>query len=288
VGSLGGGANASARSTGSGQAQATASAVGGAGSGNAGGTATANASARSTGSAQTQATAYAVGGAGSIQRALGGSASTSSSAQNSYGTALTSASAPGAGEASALANASVGPGPEAPINIIAGRAVSNAILTPKSSTIAVGAMAAAYGGPGFGTPTLQYTTTAFFDFSASSKTLYLNLLSDNFSEFSGIAFDSLELQVSVNGVTHTPYILASLTGAEHFFTNDPLLAIAAGSRSVSLTYDLTYNPGTSAVVGDGFGFTYDLATAPVAKALTTTAFGFTAAPTATIPEPGLA
>ena len=34
-----------------------------------------------------------------------------------------------------------------------------------------------------------------------------------------------------------------------------------------MDYFLGYKSGTSAVVGDGFGFTYDLATAPVAKTL---------------------
>jgi hypothetical protein len=110
------------------------------------------------------------------------------------------------------------------------------------------------------------------------------LLSDNFSNVSGIAFDSLELQVSVNGIAQTPHRFFSLTGAEHFFTNDPILAIAAGSRSVSLTYDLTYNPGTLAQAGDGFGFTYDFAPRPV-----TTAVSLATAPlsVAAVPEPSI-
>ena len=144
-------------------------------------------------------------------------------------------------------------------------------------------MAAAYDGPGYGTPTLQYTTTALFDFSASSET-YLNLLSYNLPNIPGIAFDSLELQVSVNGtpIPHGPYIFTSLTGAEHFFTNDPLLAIAAGSRSVLLTYDLTYNPGTLAQDGAGFGFTYDFAPKPVTTALS---LAMTPLSAAGVPEP---
>ena len=63
-------------------------------------------------------------------------------------------------------------------------------------------------------------------------------------------------------------LLLGLAAARAFFTAHPigLGAIAAG-ESITMDYFLGYKSGTSAVVGDGFGFTYDLATAPVAKTL---------------------
>jgi hypothetical protein len=123
-------------------------------------------------------------------------------------------------------------------------------------------MSAAYGGTG---QALQYTATAVFDFSTTaSEGLALNLLSDNVV---GIGFDSLELQVAVDGTSLTPEFFSSLASAETFFADDTLAlgAIAAGSQSVSLTYDLTYNSGTLAKAGDGFGFTYELVDPPVAS-----------------------
>jgi hypothetical protein len=162
-----------------------------------------------------------------------------------------------------------------------GQVVSKAVLTPGGETvIGVGAMSASFAGA-----TLDYRATALFDFSASRE-IYLNLLSDTPPTVSGPAFDSLELQVSVNGGAPTAHTFSSLTAAEHFFTNDPLLAIAPGSRSVLLTYDLIYNPPTLAQLGDGFGFSYDFATTPVAAPLTATAFDFAVArPSPGIPEP---
>jgi PEP-CTERM motif len=89
------------------------------------------------------------------------------------------------------------------------------------------------------------------------------LLSDNFT---GIGFDSLELQVTtaVNGTTQT-YRFSSLTGsdgAETFFAAHSLRLgdiLEGVQSSVSLSYDLTFSAGTLANVGDGFGFTYDIA-----------------------------
>jgi hypothetical protein len=40
----------------------------------------------------------------------------------------------------------------------------------------------------------------------------------------------------------------------------PLGTIATGKHSVQIEYSLTYNSGTAAVPGDGFGFTYDQST----------------------------
>jgi hypothetical protein len=119
----------------------------------------------------------------------------------------------------------------------------------------VGAMSAGYGGSN---QALQYEATAEFDFTtATSETLDLNLLSDNFS---GVSFDSLELKVVVDG-TADVYKRSRLAGAESFFTADTLDlgTLAAGSQSIKLEYFLDYNSGTSAAPGAGFGFTYNLA-----------------------------
>ena len=54
-------------------------------------------------------------------------------------------------------------------------------------------------------------------------------------------------------------------GAEAFFATQalPLGTISAGVQSsVSLSYDLTFNAGTLANVGDGFGFSYELIDPP--------------------------
>ena len=124
-------------------------------------------------------------------------------------------------------------------------------------------MSTAYAGVPGGNPALEYSATAVFGFRPSaSGALDLNLLSDNFS---GIGFDSLELQVTLlNGTTQTDKFpsLTGSDGAEAFFAKDalPLGNLRAGVQlSVSLSYDLTFNAGTQANVGDGFGFTYDLA-----------------------------
>jgi PEP-CTERM motif len=129
-------------------------------------------------------------------------------------------------------------------------------------------MSAAYGGA---RQAVTYEATAIFDFISTSKSeaLDLNLLSDNFADNSaGIGFDSLDLQVVVDGTTQT-YTFSSLTGsagAETFFAKHaplPLGTILAGAQSVSLSYDLTFNAGTLAKAGDGFGFTYDIADPPL-------------------------
>jgi hypothetical protein len=144
-----------------------------------------------------------------------------------------------------------------------GQAVSNAALTPGLLTpggqaiIGVGAMSAAYGGLA---PT-TYEATAVFDFTttSASEALDLNLLSE---QVVGIGFDSQDLQVALDGNS-----LTGSGGAETFFTADQfaLGTVSAGSHSVSLTYDLTYNSGTQAVVTDGFSFTYELVDPPVAS-----------------------
>jgi hypothetical protein len=288
--------SAATASTGYGSASATATATGGTGGAGRlhalpgfGGNAAATASASSGGTWQIQAAASAFGGpiGAGLPGAASGFAHASAEARNKNGDVKTTGIAPHSGSASALTKATILPptgSGSVSASIAQGQVVSYAIRTPQGPDFGIGAMAAAYGGPGETSP-LDYTATALFDFSASSEKLYLNLLSGSFSNVSGIAFDRLELQVSVNGVLHTPYIFSSLTGAEHFFTNDPLLAIAAGSRSVSLTYDLTYKSGTLAKVGDGFGFTYDLASSAVAATPIARAFDFPVSQSSTIPEP---
>jgi PEP-CTERM motif len=56
-----------------------------------------------------------------------------------------------------------------------------------------------------------------------------------------------------------------LSAAETFFSPGhslPLGTIAAGKHSIEIEYSLTYNSGTAAASGDGFGFTYALVDPP--------------------------
>jgi hypothetical protein len=248
----GGGASAvaSGQSTGSGSVDASATAYGG--SGDFGGAATANATGVArTGNAQTNASATGGRGSGSVGSAPG-TAFAESDAKNASGEVLTTASSPGGSVGTAAAAGSVSLDAA---DVGAGRAVSNAVLTGPG--IAEGDMSGGYGGSG---SSATYEATTTFDFTASkSEALDLNLLSDNFS---GIGFDSLELQVTpLNGTTQT-YTFSSLTGSEGpeaFFAANPLPlgTISAGAQSsVSLSYYLAFNAGTEANVGDGFGFTY--------------------------------
>ena len=118
---------------------------------------------------------------------------------------------------------------------------------------------------------MTYEATATFDFFTPTSEA-LDLYLSSFS-FVGLGFDRLLLWVQVNNdVPHT-YAFSSLTGsggAETYFTTNkneplPLDTIAANSQSsVELVYDLTYNIGTSAAIGDGFGLTYGVADPPVA------------------------
>jgi hypothetical protein len=91
-------------------------------------------------------------------------------------------------------------------------------------------MSAGYGGSGGG---VQYEATAVFDFTTStSETLDLNLLANNFS---GSGFDSLELEVIVDGKAHV-YKRSRLVGGESFFSADALDlgTLAAGSQTIKL------------------------------------------------------
>jgi hypothetical protein len=194
---------------------------------------------------------------------LGGSAAASANARNSNGAAVTNASAPAGVSRSALTTAAVGSG-SAPLVDTAGQAVSKAVLTPGGPDIGIGAMSAAYG---YSDQALQYTATAVFDFTTSmSEALDLTLLSDNFADTTGTAFDSLDLQIVVSdGTPHTyTYTFSTLTGtggAETFFTPGHLISlgtIGVASQSIEIEYSLGYESGTSAAVGNGFGFTYAL------------------------------
>jgi hypothetical protein len=294
-------ATASGQSTGGGAVNVTASATGG--SVAAGGLATATATGQSTGSGAVVVTALATGGSGGAAGAanayatgvavngnvqanasanggagvIAGTAFAQSEAKNASGEAMTTASAPGgrgSTSPSVVTAAGVGPGSVTLAKTFtAGQTVSDAILTPKGQYI--GAMSAAYGGLG----ALQYEATAAFR-TPKSETLYLNLRSDNFGK-SGFDFDTLTLEVFVNGIEKcSQCTFSSLAGARAFFTADAIsLGALAAGESITMDYVLGYKSGTSAVVGDGFGFTYDLATAPVAKAL-----GLDTAPP-TVPEP---
>ena len=289
----GGGATAisSAADAGAGAVTSSATAYGGNG-GETGGTASAVASGQSTGSGSVDAAATAYGGSGDVGGAAtasatglaltgkvqtnasatggtaGSAASAASLAQNSSGKVRTTASSPGGGVGT---EARVGAVSLDPADIGAGRAVSNAILTPTGSDVGVGAMSAAYGGSG---SPVTYEATATFDFSKSFEALDLKL-SDNFVEnAAGVAFDSMELLV-IDGtaqIKKTFSTLAGSAGAETYFTADPIIGLGkvAAGQSIEIEYFLGYNSGTSAGVGDGFGFTYDLVDPP---------------PSAAVPEP---
>jgi len=274
-------AAASGQSTGGGAVDLTASASGGTGASAAGGGARAYAIGLAlTGNVQANASAN-----GGESGPTPGTAFARSRAKNSSGEALTTASAPGGGAGtspSASTAAGVGSVSLTPANITPGQAVSNAIRT--GPYIGEGAMSAGYGGLGG----LRYEATATFDFKTSaSETLYLNLLSD---QASGIGFDSLELEVFVDGI-QTPSLQKSfytLAGAESFLAADPSLGtIAAGSQfqSIEIDYFLDCKSGTSAVIGNGFGFTYELAPKRFTLMTATAALDFAPAPLTAIPEP---
>jgi hypothetical protein len=222
------------------------------GTGGDGGAASSHAAASSTtGSAS-------AGGAG--LGAPSGSATTSANARNAGGAALTSAFAPAGSFAKALTNATVatdGSGSAPGVTIVAGEAVSDAILTPNLSTIGAGAMSAAYGGIG---QALEYEASAIFDFTPpQSESFELDL--ESYSP-SGIGFGLLDFSVTVGKVNHS-YSFSSLSSAESFFKAHVLdLGTLAGSQSIQLAYSLDY-ADASAKAG-GFGFGYRLVDGPSA------------------------
>jgi hypothetical protein len=275
------------RTTGS--ASATAIATGGAGgnggrsasvffppgSGGNGGQAIATSYAAGPGTVMSSATADGgSGGAGGTNILPGGShrvgpsgssgtAFAQSEAKNASGEALTTASAQGGGAGrspSAVTSAGVGSVSLAPANMTPGGAVSNAI-GPAGLNFGEGAMSAAYGGE-----PLKYEATAVFDFSTTkSEGLNLSLISDDLA-LVGIGFDSLELTVTLDGSSIRYQNTFSPSTAKTFFAagkSYQLGTIAAGNnQSIELDYLLSYNTGTKALVGDGFGFAYKFADPP--------------------------
>jgi hypothetical protein len=125
------------------------------------------------------------------------------------------ASASNAGSASALTEAPIGSGAPTLTTPVSGRVVSDAILNLSGSKVASGVMSAGYGGMFNG---LDYEATATLDFTAGGpENLSLDLLSD---KVAGVGFNILQLQVDVDGKTHT-YSFTSLNGsagAEPFFS----------------------------------------------------------------------
>jgi hypothetical protein len=171
---------------------------------------------------------------------------------------VTTALAPAANTASALTAAGVGSGNVA-VAFTAGRAVSDAFLTPGGADIGIGDMSAAYGGGG---QPLDYTATALFDFTTTAQSEALDL---NFSDKAvGVGFNTLDLLIKVVGGTTIDKSFTTLATAEAFFA-DPISlgAVGAGNQSVSITYDLVFNSGTLAKAGNGFGFTYTLIDPPL-------------------------
>jgi PEP-CTERM motif len=177
--------------------------------------------------------------------------------------------APRGSTASALSSAAVltaamGSVPESVVAILPGHAISYAALTPGGGlTIGVGAMSVGYGATSFG---ITYDATAVFGFTAPStkEALDLSLLSYNFAASTGLGFDSGLLWVDVDGNVHS-FSLASLSAAKTFFAPGHSLALGtiSGKQSIEIEYSLTYNLGTAAAPGDGFGFTYALMDPPL-------------------------
>jgi hypothetical protein len=236
------------------------------------GTASAGASASSKGSGLVEANASAFDPSkftGEYYLETGDRASATASAQNKNGGIVTTASAPRGGTASALSSAGVftaamGAIPESLVTISAGHAVSDAALTPGGGkTIGVGAMSIGYGGTSFA---ITYDATAVFNFKTSAgNALDLTILADNSSANpAGLGFDSGLLWVDVSGDVQS-FPLASLSAAETFFAPEHSLQLGKlveGPQSIEVQYSLTFNPGTSAAPGDGFGFTYELVDPP--------------------------
>jgi hypothetical protein len=233
------------------------------------GTASASASATSTGSGLVEANASAFDPTkftGEYYGETGDRASATASAQNESGSIVTTASAPRGSTASALSSAAVGSVSESLVTIFAGHAVSDAALTPGGGlTIGVGAMSVGYGATSFG---ITYDATAVFDFTTSPKeeALDLSRFSSNSVPSTGLGFDNLLLWVDVDGNDVYSFSTTSLSAADTFFAPGhslPLGTIATGKHSIEIEYSLTYNSGTAAASGDGFGFTYALMDPPL-------------------------
>jgi hypothetical protein len=217
------------------------------------------------------ATAQAVGGAStvaagsadaiaSISDAKSGFAAASSRSSDGAGDqVLTTAGTPVGGPASAVTKTAIATGEKPSVTLVAGETQSVAALTPGGATFGVGAMSAGYGGEG---ESLTYADSADFYFApAAAGTLYVDLIS-NVS--SGVGFDSLGLDIDVNGENHT-YNFTNLASAEAFFDGNALDlgSFVAGNQVVEFTFTLTASESDFA----GFGFSYDAAGLPIFPAV---------------------
>jgi hypothetical protein len=178
-----------------------------------------------------------------------GKADAKSAAANGDGSVTTIAHAPSAVAASAVTGANTS-GAGSLIAITAGQSASNAAGNLVTGSV-VGAMSAGYGGSG---EPLTYTAEADFTFGPTApERFFLTLLDNNFA---AAGFDTLTLDVTLNGAPVVSESTNSLAEAEAFFTDHTfdLGPLGAGPQ----TFDFTYTLIASAV-GDGFGFTYETA-----------------------------
>ena len=128
------------------------------------------------------------------------------------------------------------------------------MLTPGGPSIGVGAMAAGYGGSG---ESLTFQTAADFSFTTETpEEFYLGL---NSNASSGVGFDTLMFEVTVNGAIEALDTFTSLNVAEAFFSGNALDlgAWGAGGQTVDISTWLT-----ASEPGADFGFDYALALSP--------------------------
>jgi hypothetical protein len=161
----------------------------------------------------------------------------------------TIAHAPSAVAASAVTGANTS-GAGSLIAIEAGQAASNAAGNLVTGSV-VGAMSAGYAGSG---EPLTYTAEADFTFAPTAPERFFLTLLDNNSAAAG--FDSLTLELTLNGAPVVSESTNSLAAAEAFFSDHTfdLGSLGAGPQTFELTYTLV-----ASAIGDGFGFTYDTA-----------------------------
>ncbi len=271
AGGAGGNATATSLASGGGVASSVSSSAtaygGNGGSGGAtgaGGNATASADTTANGG-DGEADATAIGGAGAtagtanaqaaVHNASSGLATAQSTAQGVNATVTTTATALVGGEASAVTMASIGAGALPMIELAPGQAVALAELTQGAGTFGAVEFSAQYGGT---VDPLTYTAEA--DFSFTTSTAEALVLDFGSTSASGIGFDSLTFEVTVNGTPRT-YPFPTLEAAESFFSGGPLDLglVGAGNQTVDLMFSLTAS-------GDppGFGVFADLGGTPVA------------------------
>ena len=113
---------------------------------------------------------------------------------------------------------------------------------------AVGGISAAYGGSG---EQLEYNESAFLQWDrAAPGEIVLDLLDEG-----GTGFDSLELDITVNGLTKR-FTFDNFDEAQTFFngTSLDLGSVGAGVTGLAIGFVLTMSGP-----GQGFGFDYDVA-----------------------------